>query len=375
MGKRAMATATRASAGSERPADSPMTQPTLLKTAKRITLAAGEKIGVYRLLLESRWRRERLMILCYHGIARDEEHRWRPPLYMPRDLFRERMELLAQGKYNVLSLGEAIERLYTGDLPERSVAITFDDGGYDFYAEAYPVLAEFGFPATVYLTTYYCERGLPVFHLMCSYLLWKGRGRVVDLRELTGVAGERWLRDAADRRRVEEEIVEYAERHELTAEERNEMAGRLAGALEVDYDELLDKRILQLMNPAEVAEMAGKGVDIQLHTHRHRSPRDKQLYQKELQDNRDSIERIISAKPLHFCYPSGRYSPEFLPWLREENVASATTCEPGLASAQMDPLLLPRLVDVQALSSAEFKGWLTGVSAYLPRRRQRHERV
>lgn len=340
----------------------------MLKAIKRNYLKLGDRLGVFHLVGKSRWRRDRLLILCYHGIARDEEHLWRPPLYMTPSRFRERMELLREGGYNVLPLGEAIERMYAGDLPERSVAITFDDGGYDFYAEAYPVLESYGFPATVYLTTYYCDHPVPIFHLMCSYLLWKRRDGKVDLRTVTGSDAVVDLRSGRDRQQLARGLVDFARRNGLTAEDKNRLAGTLADALNLDYGALLEKRVLQLMNPAEVSEMAAKGVDIQLHTHRHRSPHDKALYQKELRDNRASIERIVDSSPRHFCYPSGRYRAEFLPWLREEKVVSATTCDPGIATPRSDPLLLPRLVDVESLSLTEFRGWLTGVSSHLPQR-------
>ena len=70
----------------------------------------------------------------------------------------------------------------------------------------------------------------------------------------------------------------------------------------------------------------------------------------------------------HFCYPSGVLNPAFPPWLREAGIASATTCELGLASPSSDPLLLPRLIDVSGLSPLEFEGWVTGISSLLPRR-------
>jgi peptidoglycan/xylan/chitin deacetylase (PgdA/CDA1 family) len=136
----------------------------------------------------------------------------------------------------------------------------------------------------------------------------------------------------------------------------------------VDFDNLLSRRILQLINPVEAKSLAADGIDVQLHTHRHRTPSDRELFLKEIEDNRKSIEAMTGKSPTHFCYPSGIWDPAFLPWLSEAGIESATTCEIGLATPASNPLLLPRLVDVSRLSPIEFEGWLTGISTALPRR-------
>jgi len=71
----------------------------------------------------------------------------------------------------------------------------------------------------------------------------------------------------------------------------------------------------------------------------------------------------------HFCYPSGRYRPEFLPWLQGQQVVTATTCDPGLASGRSNPLLLPRFVDINDVTPIEFEGWVTGASTFVSRHR------
>jgi peptidoglycan/xylan/chitin deacetylase (PgdA/CDA1 family) len=121
--------------------------------------------------------------------------------------------------------------------------------------------------------------------------------------------------------------------------------------------------------------LAADGADIQLHTHRHRAPLDRELFLREIADNRHSIQAMTGLRPSHFCYPSGVYDLRFLPWLRESDIISATTCETGFASRSSNQLLLPRFLDNAALSSIEFESWLTGVSAALPRRRERKEHV
>jgi hypothetical protein len=70
---------------------------------------------------------------------------------------------------------------------------------------------------------------------------------------------------------------------------------------------------------------------------------------------------LTGREPIHFCYPSGDYSREFLPWLEELGVKSATTCEQGLAGAASEPLVLPRILDRADVDALDFESWLCGV--------------
>ncbi len=340
----------------------------MLKRAKQLGLHTLKSVGAFGLALDSRWRRNRLLILAYHGISQDDEHLWNPSLYMSPETLRGRMELLDASGCTVLPLGEAVARLYAGDLPPRSVAITFDDGAYDFSTEAWPIAREFGFPVTLYLTTYYSYFNRPVFDVICSYLLWKGRWSTVDAADFTGRAGVLDLGTEESRIATATEIRTYVLAEGMSAREKDDLAAKLAGRLGVDYDAILERRLLHLLNPEEVARLASEGVDVQLHSHRHRAPLDRDLFVSEVEENRSGIEPLTNTRTEHFCYPSGVTDTRFLPWLEEAGVRSATTCDPGFAGRDAHPLLLPRLVDTMALSPIEFEGWLTGVSTFLPRR-------
>src|ERR1043166_955 len=263
----------------------------MLKTLKQTTLRSLKRTGVSRLVQNSRWRRERLLILAYHGISIADEHEFNHSLFMSADVLRSRLQQLREARCAVLPLDAAVTRLYANDLPDRAVVVTFDDGLADFYLRVYPLIREFDLPATCYLTTFYCEFNRPVFDPMVSYLLWKGRKQSLDLKPLIGGELKLSLRshEAQDAARVA--ILEHAKSKKLSAEDKDELLTKLARALKVDYESLLAQRTLQNVTPAEVAEMAANGIDIQLHTHRHRTPKDQRLFIREIDDNRKRIER------------------------------------------------------------------------------------
>jgi peptidoglycan/xylan/chitin deacetylase (PgdA/CDA1 family) len=342
---------------------------TAARLLQRRSLGAVRRLGGYRVLGASRWRRERLLILCYHGISIDDEHLWNGELYMPPDRLEGRLRALRASGCHVLPLGEALERLGRGDLPDRSVAITFDDGFHDFLSRAYPLLAEYGMPATVYLTTLRAQHSTPVFRLICSYMLWKGRAGAVTLPDLGREQFD--LRTASGRGNMLNAIERITQGERMSLCDKDAFAERLAERLGVDYAMLRGRRQLCIMTPADVSQLAARGVDFQLHTHTHQTRRERVAFQRDIEINRTAIEGWTGRPATHFCYPSGIYQTPALEWLHELGVVSATTCDPGLASRASHPLLLPRLIDTSYLSDVAFEGWIAGIASLL--RSGRHQ--
>ena len=342
----------------------------MLTQLKLGVLQATRAAGIWRVLRNSSWRRQRLLILCYHGVSYADEHLWNPGLYLSPGTFRRRLEMLRDGNYVVLPLDEALERLRVGTLPPKSVAITFDDGGSNFYDVAFPILSSFGWPVSVYLPTYYCQNQLPVFDVTVSYLLWKSQGQRLDLeglipgREPVMLASERVLPFYLYLRR-------YVNAKQISAQEKDNMACEIAKRLGQDYTQIKQSRLFHIMNPEETAKVSRCGVSIELHTHRHRTPRDRSLFEREIVDNRNAITDITGIRPQHFCYPSGDFATEYFDWLRELGVSSATTCELGLAEAGQNAFRLPRLLDTEPMTDLEFDSFLSGFGGVLVSARQR----
>ncbi|MPY91439.1 MAG: polysaccharide deacetylase family protein [Luteitalea sp.] len=100
-------------------------------------------------------------ILMYHSVSDDPEVGVSPYYRLTTSpaRFREQMRWLHKRGYAVIDLLEAQRRLSTGMLEsERAVVLTFDDGFRDFATEAWPLLADFGFSATVFLPTGFIGR-------------------------------------------------------------------------------------------------------------------------------------------------------------------------------------------------------------------------
>jgi peptidoglycan/xylan/chitin deacetylase (PgdA/CDA1 family) len=342
----------------------------MLKTLKTHALRTARHAGILSATRESAWRRRRLLILGYHGVSTSDEHLWDGELYMRPETLRARFAALRAGGYEVLGLAEAIRRMNDGTLPPRAVALTFDDGAIDFLTQALPILREFEFPATVYLTTYYCQFRRPVFPTMLRYLLWRGRPQTLEMEGLGVDPGPAVLDTAERRDQTFHRIIDPFQGRPGAGETKDAVLTEVARRLGVDYDGLLRQRVLQIMNPEEVASLPKDLIDVQLHTHRHRVPPDQARFAREILDNRRFISEMTGSQTVsHFCYPSGVTNPIYEPWLAALGVTSATTCFPGLASRASNAFMLPRLIDTSFVSDLEFEGWLTGASAFLPRRR------
>jgi peptidoglycan/xylan/chitin deacetylase (PgdA/CDA1 family) len=97
-------------------------------------------------------------ILMYHSVSNDPETGVAPYYRLATSpmRFREQMQWLREGGFEVIDLMEAQRRLQTSALLDRrSVVLTFDDGFQDFAEHAWPVLSNFGYSATMFLPTAY----------------------------------------------------------------------------------------------------------------------------------------------------------------------------------------------------------------------------
>ncbi|MEO7361195.1 MAG: hypothetical protein ABI120_12760, partial [Gemmatimonadaceae bacterium] len=109
----------------EAPASGP-----LLRSAKGFVLKMANRTGMSSVVAATKWRQQRLLVLCYHGVSQDDEHKW-SDLYISPERLEQRLDLLQKLGSNIVPLDKAIDGLYAGELPQRAVSLTFDDGACD----------------------------------------------------------------------------------------------------------------------------------------------------------------------------------------------------------------------------------------------------
>jgi peptidoglycan/xylan/chitin deacetylase (PgdA/CDA1 family) len=98
-------------------------------------------------------------ILLYHSVSDHSSERFRPWTIHP-DLFAEHMQYLFESGYKPITVSDLANAIHAhgNGLPKKPVVITFDDGFADFMTEASPVLKQYGFPCTLYITTKYINQ-------------------------------------------------------------------------------------------------------------------------------------------------------------------------------------------------------------------------
>src|SRR5262249_44784991 len=171
------------------------------------------------------------------------------------------------------------------------------------YDRALPRLRRFHFPVTLYVTTYYAVKETPIFRLMIQYFLWKTTVNQIDGSTLgIGMTGTFDVGHPAAREAFGETVMAIGETR-LSENDRLELCTRLGRSLDVSFDEIRNSRMVSVMTTAEIARAAADGVDIQLHTHRHRLSGGDEGVAREIRDNRAVLEPLVGRRLRHGCYP------------------------------------------------------------------------
>ena len=113
------------------------------------------------------WASEQASIFVYHRFG-DQRY---PSTNIDVEVFASQLEYLRQNDYNVLYVSDIVRRLKDGiELPPRCVALTVDDGYISFLSGGMPLLRQYNYPVTLFVSSDTVGSG--------SYLNWQQLGQL-----------------------------------------------------------------------------------------------------------------------------------------------------------------------------------------------------
>lgn len=332
-------------------ANAPEPSPDLKNTILKISKYSG-LFALSRFLT-----RKKTRVLAYHGIWLGDGH-FGNFLYMSAEKFARRMALLEKWGYPIVPF----EGLPKATSPHRCpTAITIDDGWYSTWLEMLPVLERHRYPATIYLTTYYSFNQAPVIDVVLSYSF-----STIDLKKRLTLHLPEFELGPVQINSEQSRDAALATVRDICAAQANDEARQklvraVCEAIGINYETMIKGRWFHLMTPEEVQDAARRGINFELHTHRHRiTYQDKDCLAEELAVNRERIKELTGTVGRQFCYPSGRFTPAAWPVLEQCQIESATTTDIGLVDHRSQRYAMPRILDGQYVSELEFEAEMSG---------------
>jgi peptidoglycan/xylan/chitin deacetylase (PgdA/CDA1 family) len=260
------------------------------------------------------------------------------------DFLDRTVAALKRWKFDVVSIGEVVERLREpATRRRRFVCLTFDGGYRDFLTHAYPVLARHKVPFTLYIPASFPD-GL-------GELWWLGLEQVVGSNEriglvIEGVEQRYDCRTAREKREVYEVLYDWL--RSLPQAERSVAIRDLCGRYRVDLTAMSQDAVMTWPELGELSAdpLATIGSATLNYPVLSRTVND--VAERELKMGRAVVEAAIDRKAPHVAYPYGdnrAFGRRHMLIASQLDFTSAVTAEPGVITAteQTGLMAMPRI--------------------------------
>ena len=276
-----------------------------------------------------------LLVLIFHRVLPQTD-----PL-MPGEpdtaAFAAQMDVI-RATCTVLPLSEAVERLYSGSLPERATCITFDDGYANNLTMAAPILKARGLPATVFVATSFLNGGRMWNDTVIESV--RQAGESLDLASIG--LGAHSLPDVPARRRAIDTIIGQIKY--LDPAERPGKAAAVADCARATPPSDL------MMTDDQVRQLPREGIEVGAHTLTHpilarTNPDDAW---REIAGSKTVLEALTGTQVKLFAYPNGRprrdYERAHVEMVRKAGFTAAVSTAWGAGQRTSDRYQLPRML-------------------------------
>ncbi len=313
----------------------------MLKNLLKNTLTTAFNASALQRVVHKTLLRNRLVIICYHIIARS-------PFSFPDwcildvDSFKRQLRYL-KSHFDLLPLREAVEKCRKNALHRPTAVITFDDGYQNNYDTAFPILKDLGIPATIFLTTalvdtdnslWFCRINMALAQCSLEDFSWKGAR--IDLRTAAAKASASKSLQASLKQLPHQELLEEAM--------------RIVEGLGDDPSRPFERHSLfRMLDTRSIKDMLNSGlISFGAHTHSHAivSLLSEEEQQVQISRSLDTVRELTGEPCKVFAYPNGRrqdYGKETIGILHKCGVDMAVTGIDGHNRSNTRPLELRRI--------------------------------
>jgi peptidoglycan/xylan/chitin deacetylase (PgdA/CDA1 family) len=211
--------------------------------------------------------------------------------------------------YSVVSLDE-VAAMLRGERPMRRglIALTLDDGYRDNYTRAWPILARYGMPATIFIAVGPLEGGGSLWTEDIREAVWGASCEALDLQAMGW--GSWPLRTNAEKLVCLQVVKQRLKA--LPDAERQRKLREILQALGYQRKTVADE---QMLTWDMVREMSKAGITIGAHTVSHKilTKIRPQEVEWEIRESKYRLEQRLGEPVRHFAYPNGTW----VDWTRE----------------------------------------------------------
>ncbi len=297
----------------------------------------------------------------YHSIGEESMDAW--SLRVRPKHFEEHMEVIRK-MAQPLSLTELYQSVEAGKVPDRAIAITFDDGYFNNLQLGKPILEKNEVPATVFVASDFVEKGISYWWDDLEYALMRPGFLPDQLTlklngnehhwELNGAAEfseeeakkenlpRPWFAEEGTRAHFHFSV--WATLNEYLPHEQLELMKQVLEWSEIKMPEL--REAYRPMTPNELHKLEdGNLVSVGAHT-AHHPMLDKQtaeIQRQEIVQGKQYLEDLLNHPVKNFAYPFGLYNDDTEGILKEADFDCAVTTRGESVWKNNGRFFLPRM--------------------------------
>ena len=287
-------------------------------------------------------------IFLFHGVTQKKQK------YKIRNYNRKHIDkdyfykicLQLKKKGNPISMDEIYKIISKKKkIPPYSFAVTFDDGFYNNYSVAAPILKDLNFPTTFYVTTNFIDK---------NYMVWADRlERILEEKSQNKIEVPWGLYKAIT---IKDKIhfmnnlrFVFKSKKKYDFEEiTNNIFRQLNKKIEYRGNSEIDKK----MNWKDIISLNTENIfTIAPHSHNHKilSFCDTKILKNEVSKSINLLKQKTKIKNIHYSYPDGKrnhYNKEVINVLKNSGIKCCPTAIEGSNSSKTDLFHLKRIMVV-----------------------------